>query len=232
MEDGQKVKIAFHATSEPGIYPKMNRTKSESDLLSESNRLIYMSSSRNENAISLLSISNLFNESIEPVTIPALPDDSPEFTAEVETLEKKTGVLKHTLKLILLKLNCFVEHRIEEIKNYSEMLELAKLLPHHGMVIEENSGKLEAAVQEANRILISETRDALITPLKEILDETVRPLLEAHKKAFDAEREEYHAFQEKYLGMKVETDAKRKVEQDLKNATKKRAYEQLRYVFG
>jgi hypothetical protein len=182
--------------------------------------------------ISVLSISHLFQESNE-VALPILPGDGPAFICEVESLEKKTSELKHNLKTMIQKLNSFIEHRIGEVNCYSEMLESAKLLPHHGVDISENSEKLENAVKEANAILIAETRDLLIIPLKELLDETVRPMLDVHKKAFDAERDEYFSWQEKYLAMSSSSNhAQKKVEQDLKNTAKRRAYDQLRFVFS
>lgn len=172
---------------------------------------------------------------LEPSQVEHL-DDGPLFRSKVLAMERRTTVIKTTIKLILKR--ALLLH--ERLKDAAEALRWFS----GGLVSSANSDvpafrALTPYFSSSNlsvaayRVLLlklsSEMVQYIIDPMRNMYERDIKPL-EIRKKEFDEESSQYYSWVSRYLGTKKEKRDKT-IENDAKYFEKRRGFEILRFDY-
>lgn len=157
--------------------------------------------------------------------------DGPKFQEKIIKLEKRTATLKHSLKMLINSLQAFLDHKSLEPDLFSECLTNATKLPALDGNLIDSTSTLKDIVKSFSSRFDNHVKATCLLPLKKILDDEVRPVLDKLKKDFESDSHDYYAFQEKYLSIKSDMDARKKNELDMKHITKKKTFDQKRMEY-
>lgn len=156
--------------------------------------------------------------------------DGPLFRATVSSLEKKTVVLKQSLKKALKQAEVYMESSRSMLQTDTDFLDSVEAIPSVDVTIRNYLRRTQDTIHRYHEQYLNQIQTLVIDPLRRIYENDVK-LAEQRKKEFDNETEQFYYFLTKYLSIKSDENAKKKMESDTKYGAKRRNFDLRRFDY-
>ncbi|KAI8924980.1 hypothetical protein BC831DRAFT_463107 [Entophlyctis helioformis] len=152
-------------------------------------------------------------------------EDGPLFRATVASYESKTANLKHSLKRTIKAAQTYMESTDVSMAHHKAFVETLASLPNLQPSTLKYIETTNAVIHRLTDMTHNQFNALLIEPLRGLYDREVK-LADQRKRDFDHEANEYYVMESKYLAMRADEGAKKKmVLADGKFQSKRRSFE-------
>ncbi|KXS13497.1 ArfGap-domain-containing protein [Gonapodya prolifera JEL478] len=157
-------------------------------------------------------------------------EDGPLFRATVAELEKKTELIKGSLKRALRAANGYLEAARGSVEAQRAFVESVADMPTLDGAIGAYLAMTDAHIQAGYERWLSQIEGLLVEPIKKIYESDVK-IMDALKKEFESESNSYYSFLTKHLAMPYDESARKRSESDARYQSKRRAFDLKRFDY-
>ncbi|KAJ3085987.1 hypothetical protein HK102_013630 [Quaeritorhiza haematococci] len=157
-------------------------------------------------------------------------EDGPVFRATIAALERRTATLKGTLKKILKQATIYSDTARTAMDAEKEFISSLSTLPSIERSVIDYLATAQQCVYQQYDKYLNQVQALVIEPLRRVYEIDLKAT-ETRKKYFDQECYDFDVFQEKYLSIKTDENARKKIESDSKYQSRKKTFDLRRFDY-